>query len=732
MKILWKEWHQQRWLFLFGCLAGITLPIFEMFGNAKYRSTSPTGMGGAAVMVCGALFAIILAVATTYNDSKKGLDNFWQSKPLHIWKLFAVKFILGAVVLSTSFLFVMSLDFWSEYKLHQQIDQTAWTGFCYTYPIALFLFAATMFLLVVLRDSAKTVLLAIWLALLIYFLPLLIGSLGWLNIFEQLDGSNRRYSLLQYIIWRCSLPENFEAVGMVQRPPGIPVSYYSISWTKLLWQILSSPGYLQYLFFLGVAIAGSVGGVVLTVIAFKHNWRWRPGQKTIAWTLGLSAAFIFGVAMLQVGHNLEPIKEWNGKKIVDPAIFDWSYMPASFVKEGIPEGQLVTWQKMYFDHYHDAVCVKDDLMFRVSCGYQWMKNKKPPKYEDEVIRHFVVQIYRFPYWDNSDITVSEGMKQLPDFVAGAMRLFSTEPVRRYGNQSALGCFVKDSYLYTAYRPQKNKENGRLDINNMPIYFATIDISNPEKPTLVENIEIKSTTNFTRGFANYGDYCYLSDGAQLVIISVAQTGSPEIVRQIPYVVGGGKCGTVKNEKDDYSFDLGDDPGFPSRSFSVIGDKLLCNSYTRIAILDLVEPTKPKVIYDESLVKQQFSENERIQATAYRDNYIYISTNNGLYIRKLAKQADGTFASELVGKRIATPIERLAGRQPLELLFHKDYLVEASGGFGLIVYDVSDPSHPKRVYHAATRDRANDVGIWNDLIYIQNHGFKVHFFDIPETN
>jgi len=105
---------------------------------------------------------------------------------------------------------------------------------------------------------------------------------------------------------------------------------------------------------------------------------------------------------------------------------------------------------------------------------------------------------------------------------------------------------------------------------------------------------------------------------------------------------------------------------------------------------------------------------------------------LYVSKLTKQHDGKYSSELVGNRMATPIEKLAGRKPLELLFHKDYLVEASSGFGLIVYDISNHSYPRRVYHAATQNFTSDVGIWNNLIYMQGYGFKVHFFDIPESN
>jgi len=717
MKVLWKEWQQQKWLFLIGCLGGISFPILESFLNWKNSGELRTDIGSAVLLVCGVLYAIILSVATTHSDTKKGIDNFWESKPAKVGRLFVTKSLLAAALLLLVFLATISLDVMTNFPPNN-FASFSWVAFCYTYPISLMLFAVAMFLVVVIRDCARAVLLSIWIGLLIYFLPLLVGSMEWMNIFEQLN--YHQDSLLSRLFNPHVYPGLYSLATFGER---IRYVFETHPWPRLL----------QYFMFLGFMIFVSIAFLAFSVRAMKNKWRWQPGQKTIVWTLGLSAAFIFGIAMTQVGHNLEPVTEWNGKKIVDPAVFDWSYMPTSIIKEGIPEDQFIAWERYYFDNRIDAVCTKDDLMFRVSCGYQWMENEKPPKYDDEAIRHFIVQIYRFPYWDNSDISVSEGMKQLPDFVAGAMRLFKTEPVRRYENQIVLGCFVRGDYLYTAYRPQirRNKDN-RIDLKNMPIYFASIDISNPEKPTLVENIQIEPSMNFTRGFANYGDYCYLSDGGQLVIISVAQAGKPEIVRTIPYIVGGGSCSTVKKQEDKYLLDLGDDPGFPSHSFSLVGDQLLCNSHTRIAILDLAEPAKPRVIFDEYFDRGLSNIGGAIQAVALKDNYLYISNDNGLYVSKLTKQHDGKYSSELVGNRIATPIEKLAGRKPQELLFHKGYLMEASSGFGLIVYNISDDRHPKRVYHAATQNRTSDLGIWNDLIYMQDYGFKVHFFDVPESN
>lgn len=718
MKTLWKEWQQQKWLFLIGCLAGISFPVIESLLTWRRSGEFRTNMGVAIVTVCGALYAIILSITTTHHDTNKGTDNFWRSKPIGIGKLFTIKSLVGAAVLFISFLFVMGLDFYSTYRLNNFIDQDAWTSLCYTYPLALFLFTSSMFLLVVLRDSAKTVLLAIWLALLIYFLPLLIGSLEWLNIFEQLNNANQRPSLLQYIIWICSLPKGASFISDVPVgvpvPAGLPIAAYQKVRFQTMWMIVCSPAYLRYLFFIGAAITGIISSVILTSIAFNRNWRWHPGQKTIAWILGLSAAFIFGVAMVQVGHNLEPVEKWRDKEIVNPATFQWEELPSNLIAE-IGQPNLVSRHLTYFDRYQDSVCIKDDLMYRITGSvYSSEKESTAIKWDDEAIKHFIIEIFKFPYADESDNYV------------GSTKLFSTEPVKRHEIQKVLGCFIRGNYLYTAFRPNLHK-----DVSS--IYFSVIDITNPQQPKEINRIDIKPRPHcFSGAFAGYDDYCYLSDGGQLVIISVAEADSPEIVRQIPYRIGGGSCATEKKQESGYSFVLGDDPGFPSNDFKVFGNKLLCTGYNRIAILDLTKPTKPKVVYDESFSTQQFSEDNRIQAAAYRDNYIYISTNDGLYIRELTQKDEGKFSSVLIGDRKATPIEKFAGRSPKELLFFEGYLVEASGSFGVIVYDVSNPKRPERAYHAASPTFTSDIGIWNNLLFTQNYGFKIHFFDIPQTD
>jgi len=727
MRLLWKEWQQQKWIIFFGLLAGISFPVFKCLYMWKNERHFVTDSGSGSLLVGGVIFAIILAIATMHHDIRKGTDIFLQSKPVRLWKFYAIKYLLAAVLLYITFLVVISLDI-ATAVLRKQSFSFTWVVFCYTYPIALLLFSISLFLMAVTRDAAKTAFLAIWAMLLIYFLPLMFRGLEWMNLFEQIDNANQQPSVVQYLIWLLSLPEKITPDMAVYRPAGIPDSFYGISILQELLQIISSHNYQRYLLFVAAFGITTIIFVALTIKAMRYNWRWHPGQKSIVWTLGVSAAAIFGIAMFQVGHNLEPVKEINGKPLINPATYDWNYMPES-LREGLPEGHSISNSSHYYDRNTDVIYIKDDLMFRITFGYQAKDGKDLIQQNEKVIRHFVLQIYQFPYSESN--SASSGT--VPNFVIGAMKISQTESITNYKRQQIFGCFVRENYLYTAYRPQlRDDEKNRIDLDNRPIYLSTIDISNPSSPQLVGSIKIKSTMNFCTGFANYGDHCYLSDGGQLVIISVAQAGKPEIIRQIPYVAGGDKCGVVKKETLDYIFELGDDPGFPSHRFSIVDNKMLCSSYTKIAILDLADPNKPEVIFNKYFDRGPFNIRDTIQDAALKDDILYLSNDNGIYVGKLTKQENNLLSCELIGKRLTTPIERLAGRRSGELLLSGDYLIEEAGYFGAIVYDVSIPSRPRRVYHAQVDNFASNIGFWNGLLFMQEYNYKTTFYQLPNSN
>ncbi len=702
MMILWKEWRQQRWLFVLGCLAGITVPIFDGVASLRHTETFRSDAGSAVVLSCGGLFAIILAIATTHYDTRKGVDDFWQSRPLKAWKLFTTKFLLAAIVLCAAFMFTLSLDFATHLERNSSAA-FAWLAFCYTYPIALLLFSVAMLFVVLLRDSAKAVLLAIWAALLVYFLPLLVPWLGWMNLFEQMEVT-RRKSVLQFLIW--SLSSAWRQPGAkIFRPVGIPVSVYRLSCWQALWQIVTSPEYLQYLLFLVVAIAASVACVVLSIIAFRRKWRWQPGQKTIAWTVGLSAAFIFCVSMSQAGHNLQLVKIHNGREIVSKISF-WVQAENEYNWTGEALGDDEVRRQ---PHRPEAVCcVQGDLMFRVSTGYQAGKDQKRLDWDTPVKQHFFLDIYRFPY-------TREG------FHLSETRFFATPPIARNRAQYILGCFVRGDRLYVVYRPiSPDDKKPATDADVDPIRLLVADVSNPNEPRRISDEEIARPNIWGGGsVACYGRYCYVSDFSELLVLSLANHDKPEIVATVTLPQLGLNAPKLKY--------------FPARQMQIAQGKLICLSASgaQVVMFDLAEPTKPQPIYYGEFEMPRYTyDGKWVGAVAYANGILYVTTQSGIYLYELTPGENGMLRGQMVGRRKATPIERMAGRRTLtRLIVRGNLLIEAANSFGVLVYDVSEPARPRRLFHGETPNYTSDIGIWDGLTYAVNYGTQLIFLDVP---
>ncbi|MHC4214165.1 MAG: ABC transporter permease, partial [Planctomycetota bacterium] len=545
-------------------------------------------------MGIGTLFAILLSIATTNSDAKKGVDDFLLSKPIRIYKLFVAKIALAAVLLWIAFLFVSVFDFASESK-RGSIDFFTWTAICYTFPIAFMLFAVTMFLVMILRDTTKAALMAIWVALMVYFLPLLVGRLEWMNIFEQLlDNTYNRPSIVRYLIWVCSLPEKIMPGMSISRPAGIEVPVYKMTRFQGLWRIVSSPEYSQYLLFIAVTTVVSVICVILSVKAMKNRWRWQPGQKTIVWTMGLSAAFIFGVAMTQVGHNLKPAKMFDGQNTDSLMRFDTK--PEHIYDWVNPDNKSDMILEPESSWADSQLCIDGDYLYKIGSVIQEWEGRNP------VVRDWFIDIYQLP-------SIEAGGKHLVK-----VRFFSTPPAVPGFHQQILANFIKDGKLYIAYQPRLEVEG---DIRN-PVRFLVVDLDNPTKPrVLFDDViyEPKRAVSRTKGSpSNFGDYCYISFLEELVVISVTED-NPEVV----------------NTVSTHELGLGPHWGIP-RDLSVLPDKrILCFGEDCIVLLSIANPTEPSKLFYQSFepVDPTLDRGDTIRvATCYMDK-IYISRESGIY-------------------------------------------------------------------------------------------------------
>lgn len=666
MKTLRKEWRQQRLIFLIGCLAGIFLPVFQLIDDLRRRQQEisvDTGTG--IVLAFGALVAILLAVATTFADTKKGIDEFWQSKPIRIWKVFMVKFLVAAAVILVCFLIITSLDFITN-SVNGRFAGFAFSALCYTFPIALMLFCVTMFFTVILRDTAKAVLLSIWAALLFYFLPLLVNGLGWMNVFEQMEEYDSHSLVNQVLsIWLGNK-------GKISFHQAVTMTLSRFDY-QYLW---------QYAGFLVMTFGIAIGCLILSIVAFERRLRWQPGQKTIAWAMGLSCAFIYGVSIFQVGQNLLPARTFEGKPL-QPAVsfytdpentYDW------LDKE--KAGEMIL-QMSPYSRSSAKLLVNGDYLYKITIVSQGVP---PADWQKPVRFDWFLDVFEHP-------AIERKVKHL-----AKVRFFSTPSAPANSAQPILNFFKRNGILYLGYVPYL-KENNTV---RGPLYFLAVDVSVPNKPVKIYD-EIIEEGNFgmgTQGFAgSFGDYCYALVPYKVLVILVAEEHKPKVISRL--------------DKDELG--LSNNQQMPIANAEVIDDgMLLCYESSIVMILDVSAPEKPKTKFYGNL-EFAIGPQEQIRCATYYKGRFYFGTKSGLYAYELKKGSDETYSMELVGSRSATPIERLAGRSAMELFAYNDILFEAANGIGILAYDIKDPSRPRRIYHGGDNMYVTTVGIWKGFLY-----------------
>ncbi len=692
MSILWKEWRQQRLLFALGCILGIAGPGLDLL-QRMHNGWGGTEAGSIIVAMFGALYALILAVATTHDDIQRGVSEFWQSRPLGPGRVFATKLLVGAALLLAAFCFIESLDVipsgmrWG----YQAPWRMPWMMLTTTWPIAVFLFAAAMFLTVLMRDAARSVMVAIWLGLLIYFLPLLVGPLRWMNVFDMLfEGGRGQPSILLDIV--VPMLRNYEhATGQaVSGAVAVPVHVVHMTLSQYFWRTVGSPDYVRYLMFVAVMMAGSAACLVLSIFAVKRNWLWQPGQKTLAWTIGLSAAVIFSLAMFQVGHNLEPATTYGGKPI-DPVLRLDSHVDRTYDWASSPMDTALAGQVRYMSGRR--ICTSGNYLYVVDAASE--NPNRPVQAFDGLL-----DICQFP-----DVT-GKGA------ILSRTRFATTPPLSRNMEQGITipALWLKDgrlSVIYQLYVPAEGEAGLPVDRpgGTFSLRMLVADVSDPAQPKRITDVELdrsKSQGFQSMGDCRYGEFCYIWGQTQLMVVSLADVEHPKVVRKVSIA------------------DFGLDPDRPPlvEQLSVVGDKLLCVGHQVILLLDLADPQLPKLVFRRVDQPMHTDDSGIIYAALYAEELLYLVTGSGVEIHRLSRASAGEYRDELLGQRHMTPLERLAGRRPHELMLRQGYLYEADERFGMLVYDVSDPSRPRRAYHASGDYYTTAIGTWEGLLYMSS--------------
>jgi hypothetical protein len=171
---------------------------------------------------------------------------------------------------------------------------------CHSFTLVL-IYSVSFLLGCLVRHTANAGILSIGALLLIYFLPVVLGPLEWLGVYDIMMEMHRQ-QLVEY--------------G------------------------------LHYTVFVVGMLLGSGVAVFLSVLVVKHNWRLRSDQRLMCWSITAVVLILFGSAAFQVGSNMSceqkivlPGTSPRGSKSVHSIAADGNKAVVLF-SEGPEEGSL--------------------------------------------------------------------------------------------------------------------------------------------------------------------------------------------------------------------------------------------------------------------------------------------------------------------------------------------------------------------------------------------------------
>ncbi|MFA9480020.1 hypothetical protein ACERK3_17215 [Phycisphaerales bacterium AB-hyl4] len=264
LALAWKELHELRWFWYAGMALMVVLPLtaelYEVFGFAGRARLLVN-----VTLALGAAFAVFTAVAATCRDLGAGVETFWRSRPISVATYVGVKFASGLlIVLSVAVaaivfqhLLTMALTFgpgrgdqtWAE-PLNAMAVQA---------PVMTAMYAVAFLLGAAIGQAVPAVFLALLAGLMLYFVPVLLPPLAYMDVFEALRHHGRRPQLS---------PQLGELAGTL------------------------------------LAIAGVAA--VLAWLALERQVRIAVNAHVLGWTVAVLLLVMMSVAAMQIGSNLTP------------------------------------------------------------------------------------------------------------------------------------------------------------------------------------------------------------------------------------------------------------------------------------------------------------------------------------------------------------------------------------------------------------------------------------------
>jgi hypothetical protein len=310
LSLIWKEYREQRWFLLAALAIFLGFPLIEAaarFNNApgmrtmlqpEFYSDSAVGL----VLGFGGLLAIFVGVGSTTRDLRDELHVFWRSRPIGVGAWLGVKYAVGLLTVLTACTLPLLMQFWMIYRYpqaHHSGTEVGTTLGIHSFTLVL-LFSIAFLIGCLVRHATQAALLALAAALMVYFLPVVVGPMSSLSAFNLMHRETFQ------------LTRNFA--------PGTPAWW----WFKVplpgFWAVVVQR---EWATFAAAMLVGSAAAAALAVVAVRRDWRIEADRKAMHWSLGGVAVLLFGVTAFQVGSNLKvqrqfdfPVKEHTASGMV--------------------------------------------------------------------------------------------------------------------------------------------------------------------------------------------------------------------------------------------------------------------------------------------------------------------------------------------------------------------------------------------------------------------------------
>jgi hypothetical protein len=292
--LLWKEWREVRWFLIAGVAIFVGWPLLEALANYRFRQSFSSGAPEGMVLLFGGAFAIFVAVGVTCRDLREAIACFWQSRPVAIWRWVVTKYMMGLAVVLVVLCVSVAIQDWmakqvagSEYQVRQLSNILT----CHTFTLIL-IYSLSFVVGCLIRIPVYAVILSAALALLVYFLPMLVPPLESFSVFNII------------------MQSPVEIVQLSKLEQGGPwfagkLRIVNIPWADDL-GLRYNVDLLRYII---VTFILSCAGLIVAWAAVKRNWRLKVGQKLMFWLLGGVGMLLFLTVVFQLGSNLKCVRQ---------------------------------------------------------------------------------------------------------------------------------------------------------------------------------------------------------------------------------------------------------------------------------------------------------------------------------------------------------------------------------------------------------------------------------------